>query len=223
MNHLGAGFGISVKDLELRGAGNVLGAQQSGHIAAVGYDMYCRLLKLTIERLQAGESFDKDAVRREEQDAGVELELGIAAYLPDTWVALEETRLELLRQMVMIDSIEDAERTEQMLRDRFGRVPEEASNLVRLFRLKALLDPHGLTRLAWRGTSYLVEYEDPVALERFFQEMGGAELDLRRVRRGVAHLMIPPSMEAAEEALDWFEGLLKAQLSANRMAAAGGT
>ena len=53
--------------------------------------------------------------------------------------------------------------------------------------------------------------------------MGGAELDLRRVRRGVAHLMIPPSMEAAEEALDWFEWLLKAQLSANRMAAAGGT
>ncbi len=75
MNHLGAGFGISVKDLELRGAGNILGPQQSGHIAAVGYDMYCRLLKLTVERLAAGETTDRERPRFEETEAGCELEV----------------------------------------------------------------------------------------------------------------------------------------------------
>ena len=85
MSQLGAGFGISVKDLELRGAGNILGAEQSGHIAAVGYDMFCRLLKTTVERLQAGEPIDSSE-RPEEFEAGPELELGLRAFLPDSWI-----------------------------------------------------------------------------------------------------------------------------------------
>ena len=92
MNHLGAGFGIAVKDLELRGAGNVLGPQQSGNIAAVGYDMYCRLLKLTVERLAAGEGADVEKPRFEETEAGTEFDVGLKAFLPDSWIDRAEAR-----------------------------------------------------------------------------------------------------------------------------------
>jgi len=208
LNHLGAGFGISVKDLELRGAGNILGAEQSGHIAAVGYDMFCRLLKLTIERLQSGEPLDAVQRRPEERDGGVELELGLASFLPEAWIPSEETRLELLRQMAQIATDEDRDRMQATLRDRFGRMPPEALTLLRMFRLAARLAPYHLTRLAWQETAYLVQYEDPVALERLFS---GLDVELRKIRRGVANLVVPAGIKTAEAALDWFEGLLPAE------------
>lgn len=214
MNHLGAGFGISIKDLELRGAGNVLGAEQSGHIAAVGYDMYCRLLKSTIERLQAGEAFDREAPRIEETEAGVELELGLQAYLPTDYVPTIETRLEVLRELAQIQSEEEAKRAEAMLRDRFGRVPEQAQNLLRVFRIKARLDPFLLRRFAWQRDIYLIQYEDPVAFEQLF---GGLDAELRRIRRGVAHLVIDRRCTNAEAALDWFEGLLQQAVAQGKM------
>lgn len=205
LNQLGAGFGISVKDLELRGAGNILGAQQSGHIAAVGYDMYCRLLKQTVEHVRAGEQVGDDWLRAEEYEAGVELELGLRAYLPDDWIPDPDTRLELMRELVQIGSQEDSDREESMLRDRFGRLPDEVQALLRMLRLKPLLDPHAIRRLAWRDGVYLVEYDDPVALERLF---GDKQVDLRRIRRGLAHLVVPERIKSAVDALRWLEQLL---------------
>ena len=214
MSQLGAGFGISIKDLELRGAGNVLGAEQSGHIAAVGYDMYCRLLRKTIEHLQAGESFDREAPRVEETEAGVELELGLAAYLPEEWIASADARLAMLRELVHVADEEDAREKEAALRDRFGRVPEPARALLRTFALKARLDPHQLTRLAWRGDFYLVQYADRVAFERFF---AGLDVELRRISSGVAHLVLPPGIDTPEVGLEWVEGLLKRVEDAAKM------
>ncbi|MDA8593159.1 transcription-repair coupling factor, partial [Planctomycetota bacterium] len=126
MNHLGAGFGISVKDLELRGAGNILGPQQSGHIAAVGYDMYCRLLKLTVERLAAGETSDRERPRFEETEAGCELEVGLRAFLPETWIEKADERLDALRALSQSPDSEILEQSFQGLRDRYGRPPAEA-------------------------------------------------------------------------------------------------
>jgi len=206
MNHLGAGFKISVKDLELRGAGNVLGAEQSGHIAAVGYDLYCRLLKLTVERMQAGEPVEQDTSFEEQLTAGAELELGVRAFLPAEWIPAADDRLELLRELAQIQDDEGASRAEESLRDRFGRVPEEALNLLRMFRLKAHLDPHAVRRVAYRGEFYLLEYADPVALERWLGPLG---LELRRIRMGVAHLMLPEERRAAPDALDWLEELVR--------------
>ena len=216
LNHLGAGFGISVKDLELRGAGNILGAEQSGHIAAVGYDMYCRLLRLTIERLQAGEEADTGAPRVEETEAGVELELGLDAFLPEEWIADPTLRLETLRELARIRTDEDAERAAADLRDRFGRLPEPTEALLRTFHLKARLDPFHLVRLAYRGNVYLVQYTDRVGLERLF---GGGRAELRRVRSGVAHLVIPAAQRSPGAALEWLERLLQGVESADRMPA----
>jgi transcription-repair coupling factor (superfamily II helicase) len=216
MSHLGAGFGISIKDLELRGAGNVLGAEQSGHIAAVGYDMFCRLLRLTIERLQSGEELGGIGPRVEEREAGVELELGLAAFLPPEWIPSPDARLAVLRELSGVHSPAEFEAAAASLRDRFGRVPPEAETLLRMFRLKVGLDPHQLLHVAYRDDAYLIQYADRVAFERLVH---GLDCEVRRVKGGVAHLMIPPGASDAASALDWLEGLLQLDSDATRMPA----
>jgi transcription-repair coupling factor (superfamily II helicase) len=203
MSHLGAGFGISIKDLELRGAGNVLGAQQSGHIAAVGYDMYCRLMKMSVERMQAGE--DADARPQvEDTEAGVELELGVAALLPPEWIPDPILRLDLLRSFTEISSPAEAQAAEQELRDRFGRPPAEALMLLRLAGLRAELEAYDVRRIALRDEVYLVEYGDPVAFEGLF---AAKQAEVRRIRAGLVHVVLPKGKEEPLEALKWLEGL----------------
>jgi transcription-repair coupling factor (superfamily II helicase) len=206
MNHLGAGFAISMKDLEIRGAGNILGPQQSGHIAAIGYDMYCRLLKQTVERLEAGGEIEVEELVAEQEASGVELELGLRAFLPDTWIPEAKVRLEILRQLSAIRDDADADAAALMLKDRFGRVPSEAEALLRTFRLRARLDALGVRRLSHRDGVYVLEYRDRVALERGLEL---ATVDFRPLRTGVAHLPIPPKHASPERALAWFESLLR--------------
>lgn len=203
MTHLGAGFGISIKDLELRGAGNVLGAQQSGHIAAVGYDMYCRLMKMSVERMQAGE--DADATPQvEDTEAGVELELGVAALLPPEWIPDPTLRLDLLRSFTEISSVPEAHSAEQELRDRFGRPPREALMLLRLAGLRSELEAYDVRRIALRDDVYLVEYGDPVAFEGLF---GRAQVEVRRIRAGLVHVVLPAASQSPLQALAWLEML----------------
>ena len=204
MNHLGAGFAISMKDLELRGAGNILGPQQSGHIASVGYDMYCRLLKQTVERMQAGLAPDREATDQA-LAAGVELELGLKAFLPESFIPSQDTRLEVLRLLDGIHTEAEGREAQAMLRDRFGRLPDEAAALIESFVLRGLATPLGIRRIMLRGDSYLIEFNDRVALERAF-----AGTELRAIRTGLARLMIPESQRKPERALVWLAELLKA-------------
>jgi len=205
MHQLGAGFAISMKDLELRGAGNILGAQQSGHIAAVGYDLYCRLLKQTIERARQGLGPDR-VTTDAELSAGVELELGLRAFLPNDWIEGQATRLEILRQLDTIHDDRAADDVEQMLRDRFGRIPSEAQALLDSFRLRARASSLGITRISHRNDVYVIEFKDRVALEHAF---AGAQVDLRPIRTGLAHLVIPVRSRSPERALEWLAALLK--------------
>ncbi len=206
MTQLGSGFAISMKDLEIRGAGNILGPEQSGHIGAVGYDMYCRFLKQTLDRRPAPGAGAPAGEREALEESGVDIELGLRAFLPEDWIPEAKTRLELLRTLSAIQSDADADRNLATMRDRFGRVPPEALSLLRSFRLKTALERMRVTRLSWRAGFYLIEFDDRVALE------SGLELrraDVRLLRTGVAHLAIPPRNARPEQALDWFESLLK--------------
>ena len=205
MNHLGAGFGISIKDLELRGAGNVLGAEQSGHIAAVGYDMYCRLLKLTVDRLLSGEDAAAEVEVAPTED-GVELELGLRAFLPKEWIPDADARIEVLRELSNIDSRDAGAQAAHALRDRFGRPPHEALALVRLFTLQALLEPFHIRSIALRDEVYVVSYGDAVGFERLFGKCGA---EVRRIRSGLAHVILPVGKRDPESAVDWLEALLR--------------
>jgi transcription-repair coupling factor (superfamily II helicase) len=205
LNQLGAGFAISMKDLEIRGAGNILGPQQSGHIASVGYDMYCRLLKQTVERMKAGLELDSASMGAQLSE-GVELELGLRAYLPESWIPSEDTRLEILRVLDEVHTTEAAREAADMLRDRFGRLPPEAEALLRSFALRALARPIGITRLLFRGDVYVIEFTDRVDLETALRGRG---TELRPIRTGVAHLVIPSAQRSPEKALSWLEDHLQ--------------
>ncbi|HED66119.1 MAG TPA: transcription-repair coupling factor [Planctomycetes bacterium] len=230
LTQLGAGFQISMKDLEIRGAGNILGPQQSGHISAIGYDMYCRLLHQTVERLRGaeGDAGEPEAmwaqipaeVTRELEDAAVEIELGISAYLPENWIESPTERLEVLRELAHIDSAAGADEVLAALRDRFGRVPAEAEALVRVFELRSLSAAIGLRRLAWRGDTYLIEYRDRVALET---ALAGKELELRPLAAGRALLVIPGGRKDPADAARWIHELLRGSPGEPRIPARPGS
>ncbi|MCA8944327.1 MAG: transcription-repair coupling factor, partial [Planctomycetes bacterium] len=181
-SHLGAGFAIALKDLEIRGAGNLLGPQQSGHIAAIGYEMYCQLLETAVERAR-----DERAVPYRVQE--VDVDLPVRAFLPDDFVADPKERLELLREMDGAMNPERAAAIRQDLADRFGKLPRPVENLLDVFLLKHLLLEHGVQAVQLPQPDRVVVRHPP---ER---PLGGAWLsvfdDRRAVEPGKTHLMLP--------------------------------
>jgi transcription-repair coupling factor (superfamily II helicase) len=132
---LGAGFGIAMKDLEIRGAGTLLGRRQSGHITAVGFSLYTRLLADAIEEQKAILTGKEKPVPRLPTPA---IDLPLDAFIPESYVSDVDTRLELYRTL---SNVESAEKLDDILReytDRFGRPPPEMNNLFYALRIKAL-------------------------------------------------------------------------------------
>jgi transcription-repair coupling factor (superfamily II helicase) len=126
---LGAGFKIALRDLEIRGAGNILGTQQSGHIAAVGYELYCQLLENSVRRLR------NQPLRTPLE---VTVELPYRAYLPREYVPSRRLQIEVYRRLARIRRAERLEDFRQELRDRFGAAPEPVEWLLRLTELRLL-------------------------------------------------------------------------------------
>jgi transcription-repair coupling factor (superfamily II helicase) len=124
---LGAGFKIALRDLEIRGAGNILGTQQSGHIAAVGYELYCQLLENAVRQL-------KHQPLRTPLEVVVDLPW--AAYLPRDYAAGQKLRVEVYRRLTRVRSLERLAEFRAELRDRFGPIPEPAEWLLRLQDLR---------------------------------------------------------------------------------------
>jgi len=149
------------------------------------------------------------AVTAELEANAIELELGLAAYLPDTWIPSQDERVELLRKFAGIESESDAQETLSMLRDRYGRVPAEAQTLVHQFVLRAQLFQLGMRQLAYRDDTYLIQYSDRIVLER---AIAGKDVELRPLRAGQAHLVIPPEHRSPVKALAWFQELLSSTL-----------
>ena len=136
-SQMGAGFAISMRDLEIRGAGNLLGSQQSGHIAAVGYELYCQLLE--------------DAVRQVRNlppklSADVDIDLPVEAYLPEDYVPDLRHKIDLYRRIAKINSASDIEEIRAELIDRFGPIPDAGMRMLELAELR-------LDAAAWQISS----------------------------------------------------------------------
>ena len=132
---LGAGLGIAMKDLEIRGAGNLLGVKQSGHIAAVGFELYCQLLAEAVEELKA-EREGKPA--RAEPEITPSIGLPLTAYIPEEYVPSLKARLILYHRLAKVERINEIEDMAQELRDRFGTLPKAVGNLLYLVKIKVL-------------------------------------------------------------------------------------
>jgi transcription-repair coupling factor (superfamily II helicase) len=126
---LGAGFGVAMKDLEIRGAGNLLGAEQSGSAAAIGFDLYTRMVSDAVERLRGVPV---------EEPPSVTLALPLTMYLPADYVGSEQERLTLYRRLAGITSVDELTELIDEMRDRFGALPAEVQNLVTSVQVKLL-------------------------------------------------------------------------------------
>jgi len=137
-SELGSGFKIAMRDLEIRGAGNLLGTGQSGHIAAVGYDLYCKLVKEAVEELK---DIPKD--RPEE----IEIEIPMTAYIPKDYITRDDAKLESYRSIADVKHKKDLERIQQTWLDRYGPVPDEATNLLKIAHLKIAARSLGIEKI----------------------------------------------------------------------------
>ena len=126
---LGSGIKVAMRDLEIRGAGNLLGAAQSGHMAAVGYDLYCKMLNDAVRRLK-GES-------KLEEDFETTIDLQVDAYIPASYIPSEFQKLDMYKRIAGVETLEEYRDLQEELVDRFGEIPAAAENLLRVALLKA--------------------------------------------------------------------------------------
>jgi transcription-repair coupling factor (superfamily II helicase) len=145
-NELGAGMAVAMKDLEIRGAGNVLGIEQSGHVAGVGFDLYVRLVGEAVEAYRA--AADGKTVTTAEEPKDVRIDLPVDANLPPDYIASDRLRLEGYRRLAAAASDSDVAAVVEELIDRYGALPEPAQRLVAVARLRLLCRGTGITEIS---------------------------------------------------------------------------
>ncbi len=125
----GSGFKIAMRDLEIRGAGNILGSQQHGHMAVIGYDLYVKMLNDAIRKVK-GEPIV--------EEIDVEIDLSVNAYIPDTYIPDELTKIEMYKKIASIENKEDMNEVEEELEDRFSDLPKSVQTLLKISYIKSL-------------------------------------------------------------------------------------
>jgi transcription-repair coupling factor (superfamily II helicase) len=162
---LGAGFKIALRDLEIRGAGNILGTQQSGHIAAVGYELYCQLLENAVRQLK-------------EMPAKMHLEVNIdlpwPAYLPHDYVPGQKQRIEVYRRLARIRERAKLDDFRQELRDRYGPPPEPADWMLRLAEIRLLAARWQIANVHRDGKDIVLTYKGPRAMKKLAEHSAKA-------------------------------------------------
>ena len=136
---LGSGFKIAMRDLEIRGAGNILGVKQSGHMAAVGYDLYCKMLNEAVR--------DKKGEEVKSSDIACSVELDVDAYIPDKYIANEQQKLDIYKRISVIESYNEKEDMIEELTDRFGKLPKSVLNLLDIAYLRSLAKDAYITEI----------------------------------------------------------------------------
>ncbi|SHJ98666.1 transcription-repair coupling factor [Tepidibacter formicigenes] len=125
----GSGFKIAMRDLEIRGAGNILGSQQHGHMAVIGYDLYVKMLNEAIRKVK-GEDI--------EEVIDTEIDLNVNAYIPDSYIKDEGTKIEIYKKIAAIEDKKDKDNIEEEIEDRFSDIPTPLRNLIMIAYIKAL-------------------------------------------------------------------------------------
>lgn len=152
---LGAGFQIAMRDLELRGAGNILGKEQSGHIAAVGYDMYCRLLEKCVHELER---------KPWAEPVSVEIDLLVDARVPDGFLRGEAEKIELYRRVSQLTDTGAVEELAEEIQDRYGECPPSVRRLLDVQKMRLLARDYGVVYVGHEDDNLLLKGSE--AMER---------------------------------------------------------
>jgi len=161
---LGAGFKIAMRDLEIRGAGNILGAEQSGHIAAVGYDMYCRLMEVETKRLQNGQVIEPIRTH---------LELPMIGQLPKSYIRSDKFRMEAYRRLSRAASLAELEAAQKDMHDAYGDAPDSAQLLIDLTELRIAASILEVRAIKLEGPDLIFRTDHPMRLEPFLKDAPG--------------------------------------------------
>ncbi len=153
---LGAGFKIAMRDLEIRGAGNLLGAEQSGQMAAVGYDMYCRMMREAVAELKG---------ERVERPADTSVEIGLNAHVPAAYISDEIQRIEVYKKIAAIDSTRSAKQLKEEIVDRYGKMPRPVENLMLISLLKRFAARAGIISVTRSGRAFTLKYPEECVID----------------------------------------------------------
>ena len=163
---LGAGFAVAMKDLEIRGAGNLLGVEQSGYIAAVGFDLYSRLLNEAVEELKQGRTLEEGKKMLHHSVPGVGLPL--AALIPEEYIPDLSTRLSFYQRLAVLSRAQDIKDIARELRDRFGPLPEEVENLLYVVEIKQLATEARLESISTENKQIVLHFNHGTDLNKLF-------------------------------------------------------
>jgi transcription-repair coupling factor (superfamily II helicase) len=176
---LGAGFRIAMRDLEIRGAGNILGSEQSGQIGAVGFDLYCRMLSDAVEQLRSGKVVPDGAQQ------GPTIDLPVKARIPETYVGDLDLRLELYQRISKLVSRQEVESMRSELVDRFGPLPPQVVNLLYVVDMKAMAIAAGVESITMAEKHLVVKMAPERQLEKAKLQTkfgGGVKVGASQVR-----------------------------------------
>ncbi|MBA4495817.1 transcription-repair coupling factor [Paenactinomyces guangxiensis] len=200
---LGSGFKIAMRDLSIRGAGNLLGAEQHGHIASVGFELYSQMLKEAVSELQGK--------NQQEQPPEPQIELTVDAYLPSEYIRDEKQKIELYKKIRAVTTLQEVTDLEEEIEDRFGDLPEPVQNLLRVARIRAYAIRYGVETIEQKGTEISLKLHpeqnekiDGQKLFRIAQEFPGKIRLSSGQRIGVTFKIKGMSSRAALEMVEQF-------------------
>lgn len=208
---LGSGFKIAMRDLEIRGAGNLLGAEQSGHMEAVGYDLYCKMLNEAVK--------DVKGERKEEETFETTIDMEVDAFIPATYIKNEMQKLDMYKRVAAIETEEELSDMQEELVDRFGDIPAAFDHLLQIALIKAMCHTVYISALSQNGDEVRLSMYPKAKLktERIPEFLEKHRTELKFVRDTVPYFeyRMPPKkkpMTPKAEAERMFE-LLKQLLS----------
>lgn len=163
-NMLGAGFKIAMRDLEIRGAGNILGPEQSGHIAAVGYDMYCQLLERSVKEL-------RNEITAAPSETNIDI--GVTGCIPKPYIPSDQRRLEAYRRIAIASTHDELERVRKDLQSAYGDIPESAERLIQMAEVRVGSRLLSIKSISVRDKDVIIRTTEPQSVAERFESSAG--------------------------------------------------
>ncbi len=207
--YLGSGFKIAMRDLEIRGAGNLLGARQHGHMQAVGYDMYCKMLNEAVKTLKGLET---------KEDFNTTVDLDVDAFIPPSYIVNEFQKLDIYKRIASIENHAESEDMREELLDRFGEIPRSVDNLLRIALIRVQAHKLYMSEIRGKNEAILFQMNEdagirtdgiPDLLKKYpklsFQTKGVPQFRFRYKKCGMVERDAERLLEATEELLGSME------------------
>ena len=197
---LGAGFQIALRDLEIRGIGNLLGAEQSGQISAIGFDLYTKLLAEAVRQLKEADSSDSTATPPVREFSTVRVDIGIDARIPDSYIEDLAQRLSIYQRLARIRVESEIDDLDEEIRDRFGPMPTHVKLLMKMARMRSMAEQAGVELAVAKETRATLTLKEPT---------GGARVPLQKqlgTGVDVGHMQI--RVEIDRDDPEWIDELM---------------